>query len=322
MSTKLVKNLSENTPSNATLTKKYIRKPEINKINSDKVNSNSDNTTVVNIKENTPKIYHTRSHSKALLTKENNTDNNNEIDNNELDNNETFGMTVEKTLCDIFNLDNDINLSRINKNTKNELYELLRTFLEDKKIDLTKYIGKGGYKDDFLFGEDKTLQVKTNINASCKVCPPQIGQCTRETFINNVAKKINSKDEIELDTDLKIKTFIINNIKQILCLYINAYYTSDCILYIKKNNKKTTKYVIEIYEKKIFSENSLNNLFDRCKFTFTRNIDTWNESSSVSIMVDDKKYAIGEFQIHHRRNNVKFRFNMNNFHIFINKINS
>ena len=228
--------------------------------------------------------------------------------------NETFGMSIEKTICDIFNLQNDINNKRTDKNIINELKPKLKNYLKDNKIILTEYIGSCGHQDDFLLENGKYLQVKTNYNNSEKVCPPKIGQCTKRTFLLNIAKKINP-DIILLDNK-DIKEFIFNNIKQILIIYINAYYTSDIILYVKKFKNKD--YLLTIYDKINLDIRKL----DTCEFKFTRNPENWNESSTLKIKYNNKQYSIGEFQIHKNRNNIKFRFIRNNFHKFIDNIHN
>lgn len=139
--------------------------------------------------------------------------------------------------------------------------------MDTSKLELSEYIGGGGYQDDFMLKDGRTLQVKTNFNNSDKVClserqkilknflgrPPKIGQFTKRTFLNNVAKKINK--DVELNDVSEIKKFIISNDKEILKLYIEAYYTSDLILYVKK--PKNNKYFITIYDKINFDSNIL-----------------------------------------------------------------
>ena len=230
-----------------------------------------------------------------------------------LKNNEIFGMIIEKSLCELYELENDINYERTNETIMNEIKPKIKKYLDDSKIILIKYIGKNANKDDFLLDNGKTIQVKSNYNSCDKVCPPKIGQCTKETFLLNIAKKINGN--IVLTNDNDIKNFMFENIKKILYIYIDAYYTSDYILYIKKPKNKD--YFITLYNKKIIDEKILEN----CKFVFTKTPEYWKESSSLGIEYNNKKYSVGEFQIHNHRNNVKFRFYRNNFHNLMEKIN-
>ena len=225
-------------------------------------------------------------------------------------NNETFGMTVEKAICEIYELKNNIDNIRIDKKIINEIKPLLVKYLNNLKSKPNEY--GGGPEYDFMMDNGKNMQVKTNFNSSDKVCPPKIGQCTKKTFISNIAKKIN--EDIELNNDNDIKNFIFNNTKKILKLYIDAYYTSDYILYIKKPKNKD--YFITLYDKINFDEK----LLEKCEISFTKNPTDWNESSTLRIIYKYKKYSIGEFQIHNNRDGVKFRFNRHNFHNLIENI--
>jgi hypothetical protein len=229
-------------------------------------------------------------------------------------NNETFGMSVEKSLCEIYVLENDINEKRVDRIIIDEIKIKLKKYLDTLKLELNEYIGGNGNQDDFMLKDGRTLQVKTNFNNSDKVFPPKIGQCTKRTFLNNIAKKINKYIEFE---DVKeIKKFIITNNKEIFKLYIEAYYTSDLILYVKKT--KNNKYFITIYDKINFDSNILKD----CEITFTKNVETWNESSTMKIKYENVNYSVGEFKIHSNIDGVKFRFNRNNFHNLMEKINN
>ena len=168
-------------------------------------------------------------------------------------NNETFGMSIEKTLCHIYNLENDIDDKRTKKEIIDEIKPKIKNYLEEKNIKPVEYIGGGGYQDDFLLEDGKYLQLKTNFNNSDKVCPPKIGQSTKRTFLLNIARKINK--DIILNDDKDIKKFIFDNIKDILIIYINAYYTSDLILYVKKQKNKD--YFITIYDKINFDKKKI-----------------------------------------------------------------
>jgi len=231
-----------------------------------------------------------------------------------MNNNETFGITIEKLICEIFNLKNNISNLRCNQEIKDEFRLILEEELKKNNIIITEYVGENGNENDFMI-ENETLQVKTNYNNSLKVCPSKIGQSTKRTFIINIAKKI--KKDVELKDDIEIKEFIINNIKEILMMYIDAYFTSDYLLYIR-NDKKNRK-EIKIYRKEDKIVNEKN--YEKCKFRFTKDIKNWNESTTLKVEFEEKIYSLGEFQIHNHRNNVKFRFNNTNLHNFLNEIN-
>jgi hypothetical protein len=237
----------------------------------------------------------------------------NEEKGEKINNNEIFGMSVEKCLCEIYKLKNDIEEKRVDRKIINEINTILKKYLDEQKIIISEYIGGGGNQDDYTLEDGRTLQVKTNYNNSDKVCPPKLGQCTKRTFLNNIGKKINK--DIKLEDNNEIKKFIIENNKEILKLYIEAYYTSDVMLYIKK--PKNNKYFITLYDKINFDSSALKD----CEITFTKNLETWNESNTMKIKYMDINYSVGEYQIHSHRDGVKFRFNRKNFHNLMEKMN-
>ena len=69
-------------------------------------------------------------------------------------NNETFGMSIEKSICLIYNLDNDIDDKRTKKDIIEAIILKIKKYLEETKIKPIEYIGGGGYQDDFLLEDD------------------------------------------------------------------------------------------------------------------------------------------------------------------------
>ena len=222
-------------------------------------------------------------------------------------NNETFGMSVENTICDLFRLEKPEHLtkrsnSKIEEKVKDTIIEVF------KKIPRPiKYVGseKGNYgvqsksPVDFLLDGNKTLSLKTNIGN--KVCPPEIGQPSIETFKKHFHYLIS---DIENFTVESFKNLVFESIDELVNQYLKYLFDCNYLLWIYKEKDE--------YKYKILS-NDLNFKFEKEKFTFTRTIDKWNESNTV-------KYCgitIGEFQIHKNRNCLKFRFNMKNLINFL-----
>ena len=218
------------------------------------------------------------------------------------DNNETFGMSIENAICNLFNLDKPDHLEK----RSNHIIELksrdviLRAFKYIPKP--IKYAGseKGKFGNqskspvDFILDGEKTLSLKTNIGN--KVCPPEIGQPSINTFKKHFAYLISDIDNFSAET---FKNVVYESIDELMNQYL--FYLLDCdyLLWIYKDKLN--------YNYKILS-NNFKFQFEKDKFSFTRNIDNWNESNTV-------KYCgitIGEFQIHTKRNCLKFRFNMKN----------
>jgi hypothetical protein len=120
-----------------------------------------------------------------------------------------------------------------------------------------------------------------------KVCPQVIGQPSRKKFCEFF--------EIDPATSLEqIKIYIINNIANLLQVY--SAHTFDCpILYYNKH--KNLLAFIVLKEHINWSNYAI-------KFSHNVKKKLWNESSSISI----DGITIGEFQLHNKRDCIKFRW--------------
>jgi hypothetical protein len=245
--------------------------------------------------------------------------------------NETYGNSCEKAICEIFNDEegiNSIDEKRVDRKIIEKIKPKLEQFLNENNITDLKYMGSKGNKVDFIDGNKKTYSIKSNIKKSEKVCPQQIGQCTRNTFSTKIYHKLTDEDDPEDTLDNKqIKEFILSNPHKLIKLYYKHLYCCDYLIYIKDSDKLT----INIYPTSRLDINSITNK----KILFTKNNDNWNESNTLKIQIKDipenlelnkkniSKYfvTLGEFQIHNHRNCVKFRFNYPNLISFVEYIN-
>lgn len=107
-------------------------------------------------------------------------------------NNETFGITVEKTLCQLFNDtegENRISDDRIDSQILSTIKPQLALFIKNQNIPNLKYCGERQNKSDFINPlNQKTYSIKTNKNND-KVCPQIIGQPTKKTFKEKLYNK-------------------------------------------------------------------------------------------------------------------------------------
>lgn len=218
--------------------------------------------------------------------------------------NETFGMTAEKAICDIFNLDYPDNFkTRCDPALQKEITPTIRNaFAELPKA--VKHTGsekgergkesKCSY--DFLLEGDRTLSVKTNTGKM--VCPPEVGQPGAETCY------LYFKDYIDGDcvTPESFKTMVFNHIADIMPIYVSHLFDSDYLLWVFRNGKK--------YDYRVFgSEYAQNVIWEKDGFSFTKpTLEDWNESNTVKY----NGVTIGEFQVHRNRACYKFRFNLSN----------
>ena len=97
-------------------------------------------------------------------------------------NNETIGMSVEKALCDLFDVPNSISENRINDDIIIKIYDSNVTdILLDANISIEKHIGGNNGPIDFLCNINKKLSLKTLKKKRGKICP-QGGQPTYNSF--------------------------------------------------------------------------------------------------------------------------------------------
>jgi hypothetical protein len=217
-------------------------------------------------------------------------------------NNETLGISIENAICNLFDLDKPPHLDkrsdpRIMETAKDAI---LKAF--EKMPEPIRYVGaekgeRGGASKspvDFILEDEKTLSLKTNIGS--KVCPPEIGQPSIETFKKHFAYLIADLDTFSTDD---FKQIAIECTEDLMNNYLKYLLDCDYLLWIYQKSS--------IYNYKILSRD-MKFTFKQENFTFTRNLNEWNESNTV-------KYCgitIGEFQIHKNRNSLKFRFDMKN----------
>jgi hypothetical protein len=129
--------------------------------------------------------------------------------------NETFGMTVEKIICNTYTLKNNIKDYRVSKKILNNetIYTTLQNFIRSLFHDHPKpikYTGENSNPVDFELENGKTLSVKTNTSDS-KVAP-QNNQKTIKQFY----KEIVDFDHL---TNSKLKKHLLR--------YLNIFYDKE-----------------------------------------------------------------------------------------------
>ena len=218
---------------------------------------------------------------------------------------ETFGMTAEKTICDLFGLSYPANFkARCSARLQDEITPVVKTAFTELP-DAIKHTGsekgergkesKCSY--DFVLAGQKTLSLKTNTGKM--VCPPEVGQPGAETcylYFKHLT------DATEMTGDV-FKEMVLTRIAEMMPIYVEHLLDSDYLLWVFKKK--------ENFEYKIFNSDFAKNMvWDGSAFTFTKpTIEEWNESNTLKY----NGVSIGEFQVHKARSCFKFRFNMENF---------
>ena len=199
---------------------------------------------------------------------------------------EDLGKIFEMAICLYYEIDYDGHYKYSLQEAqilKNKLSNLKSVFPYN-----IKHCAKGGSKYDFECIDDPTIHLSAKTTKKDgKVCPQVIGQPTHKRFCEFF--------EIDPTTSLEeIKIYIINNIANLLQVY--SANTFDCpILYY---NKHTNLMAFIVLKEHINWSNYA------IKFSHNIKNKLWNESSSISI----DGITIGEFQVHNKRDCIKFRW--------------
>ncbi len=104
-------------------------------------------------------------------------------------------------------------------------------------------------------------------------------------------------DVTTLDKDA-FKKLCFNNTSELLNTYLKFLFDCDYLMWIYKVKDK--------YNFRMISERVCDFKFEQSKFSFTQTLESWNESNTVKY----NGITIGEFQVHKKRNSLKFRFDM------------
>lgn len=241
---------------------------------------------------------------------------------NKFKNNESFGITCEYVLCTLYDLNNRLE-NRIHTKMVVSLTNVLKMFKYEFKIkynlNITKFIGHENKSIDFIANnldlidkKDYTLSIKSNFSSN-KICPQNIGQPTKKSFIKKIKLLDDFKDINIENTNSGIKIFIINNFSKLINEYFNNLFCCDFTLYILKNKTNKIEYKFLQYKK-------LNLNFDL--LFLTKDINEWKESNILKYRHDLNDLTIGEFQIHKNRDCIKFRFILSNLIKILNDNNS
>lgn len=218
-------------------------------------------------------------------------------------NNSSIGFTIQKIICDKFDIIpiSSRAVSYFETNYISELYDYF-SLMVDKIFNLYKFIpikcttlAKDNNNNDvpynFVLKDDKTLSVRTNSTGS-RVAPREVGQPgydkLNKYFAHIYGRKINDQEDI--------KRLFLFKIEQILPIMIKHFFDADYLLWIFPTG-------IDFDYKIINGNTSINIEYKNENFTFTRDLNTWNNSNTLKY----KGISIAEIQLFKDRTLI-FRF--------------
>jgi adenine-specific DNA-methyltransferase len=176
-----------------------------------------------------------------------------------------------------------------------------------------KHVGNLNCEYDFIQDKClKTVSIKTIMSGN-KICPQSIGQCS--------LKRFNDKMSLGISNKMEFKSFFLENKTTMLEKYLENTFCCDKTIIFKF--QAGIIYIIEKTGNVCFNNNILS------KFSTSKNLNNWNESSTVyvesggsrgKVQVPKKSTcSLGEIQIHNNRDCIKFRFNINTLVDMINR---
>lgn len=201
-----------------------------------------------------------------------------------VENTETVGIWTEYLLCRANDIEFNSSRNYV-KNLKIKEQEEIENVLKFTN-ELGKFIhtGQRNSEEDFVLDDRRTLSIKTNISND-KVCPNTVGQ----TSLSKINKNFKEAGDY--------KSWVINKPDEVYDFYIKHLLKADHLIYVCFNQGR-----VFWIKKQSISQ------IDKSRFTFTKALDSWNESCSMKL--DGK--TIAEFQVHGSRDIVKCRFSMLN----------
>ena len=219
-------------------------------------------------------------------------------------NNADFGLTLQKIICDEYDL--AINSwarnqfdSNYNPEYENELKQMIQIIFErinSKPVELLTYsnaltsIKQTTSPHNFLLDDGKTLSIRTT-KTSDKVAPRTVGQAgfsvLNDYFADIYGKKIVDQSDV--------RKLVYEHIHEMLPVFIDNLFQSDLTVFISRQDPEN----VQIINSEELSDYS----FSRSDFEFTRGLDRWTESTTLKF----HGKSIAEIQTHRERS-FKFRF--------------
>ena len=221
------------------------------------------------------------------------------------DNNAKTGFTLQKIICEKYNIipNSSWAINQFNASYDDNLKEDLNLIINEifnsinnRPIECTTFDKDDKNKDvpyNFILSDNSTLSIRTNIKGS-KVAPRVVGQAGFEKlnlYFGNIYKK-------EIKTQEDIKKLMYEDIDKCLPIFFEHLFDADYILWIYLENDMFKYHLIK-------GDSGVDIEYKRDNFSFTRSIGEWNESNTLKYL----NKSIAEIQVHKERT-FKFRFIM------------
>ena len=234
-----------------------------------------------------------------------------------INNNAKYGMTLQSFICRENGLTPNQEAqaqydAAYDDSISNELKPIVKNImnkLSDKPVKSMsfEYDPETGLKGihNFILASGRSLSLRTT-RTSMKIAPRVLGQAgykvLNDYFYDVLGKMIETQEDI--------KELIINHIAEIFPIIVDAFFASDITVLVFLDAVDPEKQFV------IFDNKELSNMnYSPEQFSFTRNLENWNESTTLKI----DGISVAEIQIHKHRT-FKFRFDVKNIEKWVNLV--
>lgn len=231
--------------------------------------------------------------------------------------NHLFGFSIQKAICSKNNILPESEYLIHQFNAISDDYKVICESINDSlfsSLGVKPKVCTTLSKDDkgkpipynFILEDNTTLSIRTNINGD-KIAPRIVGQAGY-SVLNEYFSSIYGSEIVDQGD---IKKLIITKIDEVLPVFFDKLFDADHIALINYDGEKAMLTLLR-------GDLAVDIDFDKSKFSFTRGLAEWTESSTIKY--DGK--SIAEVQVHKNRT-FKFRFIMKNvIPLLIEKLNT
>lgn len=203
---------------------------------------------------------------------------------------EDIGILTEKYICEYYKINFDRKLCcDENNDIKNDIFDSLNKI----NLDIVVHTGFKNESHDFIDKCNHHVSVKSCIKND-KICPQNIGQTTLKYY--NCA------------TNNEFKHFFYLNFNTLLNNYLENTFICKCTLFY--NFKQGKMYYITKNQDNIQFNTNL-------KYMTTQTIESWKNSNTIKVFLNNKWESIADIQIHSNRNSITYRFHFNKLLLLI-----
>ncbi len=221
-----------------------------------------------------------------------------------------YGLTLQHLICEHFNIkENEHASKQFEANHDADFEEELRPLIAEierlagskpvKLLTFTKELVNAGQTTcphNFLLDNGKTLSVRTTISSGM-VAPRTVGQAGYDVLNDYFGDIFGGK----VENQRQVREQMHANIHKALPIFIECFFPSNYNIIVERAKHPGESPRLSMYKLSDIADYN----FTRDEFTFTSDLDTWKESTTLKY----HNVSIAQIQTHKNRS-FKFRFHI------------